>query len=148
MPVKISSLFLLLGSMLICLNAISQNVVSGTVEANNRPMAFASVYFPSLEKGATTDENGKFRIENVPNGAYVLTASYTGYATQSRRLELAGGETSVSFALEEGNSLEEIVISGTMRPVSKLNSPVPVEVYSKAFFKKNPNPNKKNSPQE
>lgn len=39
------------------------------------------------------------------------------------------------------NYLDEIVISGTLKPVSRLATPVPVEVYSSAFLKKNPTPN-------
>ena len=35
-------------------------------------------------------------------------------------------------------SLEEVVISGSLKPVSKLDSPTPVEVYSKTFFNANP----------
>ncbi len=36
--------------------------------------------------------------------------------------------------------MDEIVVSGTMRPVRKLESPVAVEVYSSQFLKKNPVP--------
>lgn len=39
------------------------------------------------------------------------------------------------------NSLDEIVISGTLKPVRRLESPVPVEVYKPVFFKKNPTAN-------
>ena len=54
---------------------------------------------------------------------------------------LSGNEKIVkNFSLDDTNSLEEIVISGTLRPVSKSNSPVSVEVYSATFFKKNPTP--------
>jgi len=37
--------------------------------------------------------------------------------------------------------MDEIVITGTLKAVSRLDSSVPVEVYSPAFFKKNPTPN-------
>lgn len=37
-------------------------------------------------------------------------------------------------------ALEQVVISGTMKEVSKLESPVPVEVYTSTFFKANPTP--------
>ncbi len=37
--------------------------------------------------------------------------------------------------------LEDVVISGTLKPVKRLESPVPVEIYSPAFFKKNPTSN-------
>ena len=36
--------------------------------------------------------------------------------------------------------LDEIVASGTMKETSKLNSPVPIEVYTKKFFIANPTP--------
>lgn len=41
----------------------------------------------------------------------------------------------------KSQQIEDVVISGTMKPVKRLETPVPVEVYSPAFFKKNPSPN-------
>ncbi|RYZ19137.1 MAG: hypothetical protein EOO16_20720 [Chitinophagaceae bacterium] len=38
------------------------------------------------------------------------------------------------------SSMEEVVVSGTMKPVRRLESPVAVEVYSAQFFRKNPAP--------
>ncbi len=38
------------------------------------------------------------------------------------------------------SEVEEVVISGTMKPVNRLESPVPVEMYSQSYFKKNPTP--------
>jgi outer membrane receptor for ferrienterochelin and colicins len=37
-------------------------------------------------------------------------------------------------------NLEEVVLTGTMKPVSKKDSPVPIEVYTSKYFKTNPNP--------
>jgi outer membrane receptor for ferrienterochelin and colicins len=41
----------------------------------------------------------------------------------------------------KSESLDEIVISGTLKPVSRLETPVPVEIYTSAFLKKNPTSN-------
>ena len=41
----------------------------------------------------------------------------------------------------KSETLDEIVISGTLKPVSRLETPVPVEVYTSAFLKKNPTSN-------
>lgn len=41
---------------------------------------------------------------------------------------------------EAENILDEIVVSGTLKAVKRLESPVPVEVYTPVFFKKNPTP--------
>lgn len=46
-------------------------------------------------------------------------------------------DSTPEFANKE---LEELVISGTMKPMRKLESPVVVEVYTTQFFKKNPVP--------
>jgi len=43
-------------------------------------------------------------------------------------------------SIHKENDLNEVVVSGTLKPVRKLESPVPVEVYSQAFFRKNPTP--------
>ena len=39
------------------------------------------------------------------------------------------------------SDIDEVVISGTMKPVKRLETPVPVEVYTPAFLKKNPTSN-------
>ncbi len=46
-----------------------------------------------------------------------------------------------TIAIRDEKNIGEIVVSGTLKPVSRLNTPVPTEIYNKAFFKKNPTPN-------
>src|SRR5690606_25626285 len=41
----------------------------------------------------------------------------------------------------EQNSLDEVVISGTLKPVKRMESAVPVEIYRPTYFKKNPTAN-------
>lgn len=38
------------------------------------------------------------------------------------------------------DNLDEVVLTGTMKPVSRKDSPIPIEVYSSKYFKTNPNP--------
>jgi outer membrane receptor for ferrienterochelin and colicins len=42
---------------------------------------------------------------------------------------------------DKQESLEEVVVSGTLKAVKRMESPVPVEVYRPVFFKKNPTAN-------
>lgn len=44
-------------------------------------------------------------------------------------------------AENKSSEIDEIVISGTMKSVKRLDSPVPVDVYTPTFFRKNPTPN-------
>ncbi|WP_322969815.1 TonB-dependent receptor plug domain-containing protein [Faecalibacter sp. LW9] len=47
---------------------------------------------------------------------------------------------SIKNNIEPDQSLNEVVLTGTMKPVSRTESPVPVEVYTAKYFKTNPNP--------
>ena len=59
-------------------------------------------------------------------------------------LLLLGLKALSQSAVDSGSSparqMDEVVISGTLRAVTRSASPVPVEVYSAQFFRKNPNP--------
>src|SRR5690606_39153938 len=48
-------------------------------------------------------------------------------------------EVKISLSPQESR-MDEVVVTGTMKEVSRLESPVPVEVFSPAFFKMNPTP--------
>ncbi len=50
------------------------------------------------------------------------------------------GQTKDSLT-QKSNSINEVVVSGTLKPVLKNQSPVPVEVYTASFFRKNPTSN-------
>lgn len=116
--------------------------VTGTITYNNELLPFATIYIPELEKGTTADGNGTYTVTDVPYGNYTLAVSSLGYKSQKKQITLAA-ENSCTHnfnMIEDQSSLDAIVISGTLRPVSKQNSPIPVEVYSQAFFRKNPNP--------
>ncbi|WP_118196521.1 TonB-dependent receptor plug domain-containing protein [Albibacterium indicum] len=68
--------------------------------------------------------------------AYTQTGKLSGQISDSE-----GTRISKNFVLKgDTNELEQVVISGTMKEVSKLESPIPVEVYTSKFFKANPTP--------
>ena len=60
-----------------------------------------------------------------------------GHKSKIKAISLGTTDLGV-IELEWDNPLEEVVVSGTLKSVSKLDSPVPVEVYGQSFFKANP----------
>ena len=117
------------------------NSISGKVTSNGEVLPFVNVYLKKNKQGTSTNENGFFELKNIPNGTYTIIASSIGFKFKSKKITLTGNQKIVkNFNLKVNDALEEIVISGTLRPVTKSNSPVPVEVYSKTFFRKNPTP--------
>ncbi|CDF77796.1 TonB-dependent receptor [Formosa agariphila KMM 3901] len=133
-------LLLLLTLTTTSIYAQNKGVLSGRITTEGDPLAFANVYIQNTSKGSTTDENGYFKIEHIDYGSYYILASFTGFKSKKQRITISKQETIVNFNLDESESLDEIVISGTLKPVRRSDSPVPVEVYSTAFLKKNPTP--------
>lgn len=115
--------------------------VSGRVTSNNEPLPFVNVYLDDTTNGAVSDEDGQFRIENIKIGEYILVASFIGYNKHQMDIEISDKNIRVNLDLVQNESLNEVVITGTLKPVSRMESPVPVEVYTPAFLKKNPTPN-------
>ena len=119
----------------------NHSTVSGTVTDVNGPLPFVHVFLKNTSTGTLTNENGMYTLTNIPEGAYTLMVSSTGYKTVSKTLILSGTDRMLDFELEIQDSLDEVVVTGTLKPVSRLESPVPVEVYSPTFLKKNPTSN-------
>ena len=117
------------------------NSISGKITSNGEVLPFVNVYLKKTKLGTSTNENGFFELKNIPNGSYTIVASNIGFKFKLKKITLIGNQQIVkNFNLKVNDALEEIVISGTLRAVTKSNSPVPVEVYSKTFFRKNPTP--------
>ena len=116
--------------------------LSGKVTHQDSPVPFVNIFLQGTTLGTSTDVNGQFIIQDIPLGTYTVFISSIGFETLSSKLSLIKPLNVVSnFQLVENTSyLEEVVISGTMKEVSKQESPVPVKVYGLNFFKANPSP--------
>ena len=123
-------------SLLFSLSLFSQT--SGLVLDNEKnPISGASVLFADQNILVETNEKGEFLLKSIPYGEYVLRAQLLGYANFSTPLNVNSISVEVNPVLKESdNQIDEVVVSGTLKPISKSNSPVPVEVYSNEFFKK------------
>lgn len=124
--------------------ALAQSgTISGTISSENAPLAFANVGILGSALGSSTNAQGEFEIRAIPFGKYKLVASSVGFESVSKTVTLTSVNQAIEidFDLENNFSdLNEVVVSGTMKEVSKLESAVPVEVYSAEFFKANPTP--------
>lgn len=120
----------------------SQNTIKGRITANKEVLPFATIFITELKKGVESDYNGNYFFEDIPNGSYTLQFSFVGFKTEQKKIKLENNEVKIiNVELTENNLLDDVVVTGTLKPVSRLETPVPVEIYTSAFFKKNPTPN-------
>lgn len=133
---------LLLLLSLLPVAGFAQHTLSGKIILDGEEPAFgASVFIPELNTGTTADTSGRYVIHNIPSGTYTLKISYIAYPTLTEKNLRISQHIQKDFMLKQGaNALNEVVVTGTMKEVSKLDSPVPVDIITAKFLYKNPVP--------
>src|SRR5690606_16301314 len=114
--------------------------IKGRVMHRNQGVSGARIEIFQIDP-VTADSLGFFSLR-VSKTSHQLTITASGYKPMVHHLGENLLEKPILIELDaEPNSLDEVVISGTMRAVRRGESAVPVEVYSPAYFKKNPTSN-------
>ncbi|CAH0999100.1 Vitamin B12 transporter BtuB [Neolewinella maritima] len=115
--------------------------VVGSVVSDGEPVSFATVGLADGTLGTVAELDGTFVLE-LPAGEQTVRISALGQQTATETLLVMEGDTTVlDLVLEAGAAvLDDIVVTGTMKAVSRSNSPVPVEVFTANYFRANPTP--------
>jgi outer membrane receptor for ferrienterochelin and colicins len=125
----------------IWINKATAQGLQGTVLSEGKPVSYANIGIEGTTNGAIADENGKYLIPNLQNGNYKIKCSAIGFYTVSKKV-IVSGNTMLNINMQANeNALKDVVVSGTMKEVSRQNSPVSVEIYTPKFFLKNPTAN-------
>ncbi len=77
----------------------------------------ATVFIREVTIGTATDRYGSFRLNNVPEGKYIIEVSYLGFKTKEVEVEvIAGQRVTVNTSLQESFlTMGEVVVTGVMR---------------------------------
>ncbi|KAF2519896.1 TonB-dependent receptor [Flavobacterium salilacus subsp. salilacus] len=134
---KIYYVFILLISSM----AFSQNgSIKGKITGNGAAVPAVMVSIPQLNIIIAADENGNYEINGVPYGTHQVLFDFIGFKTEKKKVKVDSTiPVTLNIQLQEDNmALEEVVITGTMKEISRSESPVPVEIITPKLFKKNP----------
>jgi outer membrane receptor for ferrienterochelin and colicins len=125
-----------------CKGWAQTGTISGQIAHQNQPVEFTSIQLMNTSIGTTSNAQGQFLLKNVPLGRQTLQVSCVGYIPRIIEVNVSSTPEKIEVELEEdAKQLQEIVVTGTMKEVTKMNSPIPVEVYAPSLFTKNPTPN-------
>ena len=118
-------------------NAFGQNseekftqTIRGVIKdmASGEVISYASVSLVEIpEKGAMSDNNGLFRIDNVPIGRYTISVSYLGYesAVIKEIMLSSSKEVFLEISLKESvKTLEEVIVRPHINKEQPLNKMV------------------------
>lgn len=107
---------LCLASLVFAFSSLAQErkgTIAGTVkdEANS---ALASALIEVLPLGikSASDDQGQFRITDVPVGEYTLSVSYVGFATSNSTAQVEGGKTvNADFVLKVASQSDQVMVT-------------------------------------
>ena len=126
------SFFTMLSSFL----SFAQNNVSGKVSDNSgKGIAGASVTAGG-GRGTTTNSDGNYSLL-LPNGSVTISASFVGFATVSKTVNVSGNTTVDFVLLEAAAELGEVILTTGTRslPRSSINTPLPIDALHSADLK-------------
>lgn len=130
---------LLLILMPASLHAQSLSLNGSVVDGHTgEPLPAAAITVPGTAIAGFSDNNGRFELflpDSVATGKFIV--SYAGYEKDT--LNFTSG-IAVEVKLRQQRDLDEVVVTGTMKAVSRSESPIPVEIFTPKYFKKNPTP--------
>lgn len=112
-----------------------------TDEKTGEALPGASVYMADDKIGTIANTEGKYRLDNIPNGHHVVEVSYSGYSTLVVHLEL-NSSVEKDFALS--SVIVEnlgVVVTGVAGATSIRKSPVPVASIRKQALLQTPSTN-------
>lgn len=111
-------LFILLFFCCVMESSAQRITVSGQVRDSSTgfPLQFANVFVNNTTINTVTDKEGKYSLSGISSGTYELVASYVGYSTLNRKIELhSANNPIVDFRLEpKEDDLEEIDVTSRM----------------------------------
>jgi outer membrane receptor for ferrienterochelin and colicins len=133
-------IFILLSIILPAALYAQEHVLTGSIRDSRTGEALpaAALAIPGTAIAGFSDNNGRFELQlpaTLNEGALVV--SYAGYEKDTFRFT-AGSNLEVK--LKQQRDLDEVVVTGTMKAVSRSESPIPVEIFTPKYFKKNPTP--------
>lgn len=132
--------FWLITYVLFVLQSHAQHtIVKGVITHGSEAIGFATVGIKGTSQGTVANNDGFYTLKLTQSGVYTLVISALGYETKYKRVVAKGNETiNLNLSLDVSQtSLNEVTVTGTLKEVSKLNSPVSVEIYTPKFFQKN-----------
>lgn len=119
------------------------NIFGRVVDSEKEPLIQASVRLLAAKdsayvKGGATNEQGRFRINNVKSGKYILQATYVGYEPTYKNITVGADNLRVGEIVMNESSimLKETTVIGVKTPIKVMEDTVE---YNADTYKTQPN---------
>jgi len=111
--------------------AIGQTISGTVTDENGNGLAGANVSVEGTNMGAAANSSGSYTISGVASGSYTLTASFIGYSSSSKTVNVRDGGATANFSLTAtALAGAGIFVTGTRAAGrTAMKSPTPIDGF-------------------
>lgn len=121
-------------------NAQEQILKGRVMDSKNHPVEFASVALLNTTQGTNTNSKGYFEIGGITAGEYTLVITSVGFQSKQVNVSVPASELKIVLSNSD-NQLDEVVVTGTLKEISKDESPINIDIITPKLFQKTATPN-------
>lgn len=121
----------------------AQTSLTGTIyeAVNHTVLPGASIYFPDLKTGATSDDDGNYVVNNLPTKKVSVQITYIGYESKVETIDLTNIKVKDFILTETYTEIKEIVVTGLSRSAEANRTATPITVITKNVLLQNTSTN-------
>ena len=109
-------------------SAESQTISGRVVDEQQTPLQLVNVSLPALHRGAVTDEDGRFILQDLRPGVYTVEFSLVSYKKEIRTITLSENIELAVVLSQSSIELPGVIVTATPQPTDALSSSQSVSV--------------------
>jgi outer membrane receptor for ferrienterochelin and colicins len=123
--------------LMVSMMARGQKPLHGEIKnaETGQPVAGATIVSGDSSGSVVSDDKGRFFLANPVSSIFITSIGF-----EKKFYNPGNKEHHIILLSPLSKEMDAVVVTGTMRAVRKLESPIAVEVYTPQFLKKNPAP--------
>lgn len=111
------------------ITAQNASVTGKVIDSNDMPLMAANVIIKDTQKGTITNEKGEYSFDKLEKGEYIFVFSFIGFKNREQKVNITQENETFIFNInlqDDFLGLDDVVITGTFNPQSKLESTVSI----------------------
>lgn len=132
---QLKSRELIFAFILACVHLVTNaqtTSLSGTVSSEGEPLFLASVIIKGTSLNTTSAINGKYSIDSIPEGTYIIQAKAFGHISLIDTLKIKKGQEVIRDyqLIKDYLDISKVVITGSRKNVEQYKSPIIVNTVN------------------
>ncbi len=123
------NIIIIIFNLLLYLEIYAQYQIKGIVQdENNQPLVGVIVNIPTLNKNTITNTEGRFELQNLSAGVYLIEFRLFGYKVISKKINIQSSDVELNVQMQPSvREMEEVIVTTAADVVQKKENPLSIK---------------------